>query len=156
MLLLKISLFLHVMSAIFWIGGMLFLVFVIAPFLASLDDPKKKSEIYQVVGKKFRFLGWIAIIVLLVTGPINLYYMGVPLSLLFDPEFHATAYGQALMIKIAFVLLIVLSSLLHDFWVGPGARKSKKMSRAARIMGRGNLLLALIVVIFAVIVRVGG
>lgn len=155
-MLLQISLFLHVMAAIFWIGGMLFLVFVIAPFLASLDDPKKKSEIYQVVGKRFRFLGWIAIITLLVTGPINLYYMGVTPALIFDPEFHATPYGQALMIKIAFVLLIVASSLLHDFWVGPGARKSKKMSRAARIMGRGNLLLALIVVVFAVLIRLGG
>ena len=144
------------MAAIFWIGGMLFLVFVIAPFLASLDDPKKKSEIYQVVGKRFRFLGWIAIITLLVTGPINLYYMGVTPALLFDPAFHATPYGQALMIKIAFVLLIVLSSLLHDFWVGPGARSSKAMSRAARIMGRGNLILALIVVVFAVLVRLGG
>ncbi len=152
----KISLFLHVVSAIFWVGGMLFLMLVIGPFLMSLDDPKKKSEIYQVVGKTFRFYGWIAIVILLITGPINLYYMGVTPSMLIDPAFHSTAYGMAVMIKITLVLLIVLSSLLHDFWIGPGARKSRKFSTLAKIFGRSNLLVALLIVLMAVFMRVGG
>ena len=51
---LKIALFLHILSAIFWIGGMLFLVAVIAPYLKTLQDPKAKSQIFQVVGKQYR------------------------------------------------------------------------------------------------------
>ncbi|MFZ3071642.1 MAG: DUF4149 domain-containing protein, partial [Thermodesulfobacteriota bacterium] len=73
----KVSLFLHVLAAIFWIGGMLFLSLVVAPFLKSLNDPVKKSEIYQFVGKRYRFFGWVAIVILLVTGPVNFYYIGV-------------------------------------------------------------------------------
>ena len=152
----KVSLFLHIVAAMFWVGGMLFLTLVIAPFLVSLKDPQKKSEIYQVVGGSFRFFGWIAIIILLVTGPINLYYLGVTPSMLIDPAFHATAYGRTVMIKLALVCLIVISSLLHDFWIGPGARKSRKYSTVAKIVGRSNLLVALLIVLMAVFMRAGG
>ncbi len=152
----KVALFLHIVAAIFWIGGMLFLTLVIAPFLKSLNDPKAKSEIYQVVGKKFRFWGWVAIIILLVTGPINLYYLGVGLSTITDPAFHSTPYGKVLMTKIALVVLIVASSLLHDFYLGPKARTSPRFSKFAVIFGRSNLIIALFIVIFAVLLRAGG
>lgn len=155
-MLFKLSLFLHVSAAIFWVGGMLFLVLVIAPFLKSLGDPKKKSEIYQVVGKSFRFWGWIAIITMLITGPINLYLLGVTPAMLIDPAFLKTSYGTAIMIKLIFVFLIVLSSLLHDFWLGPKARQSRSYSKFAVIFGRSNLIVALIIVVYAVIIRAGG
>ena len=151
----KFFLFLHIIAALFWVGGMLFLTLVIAPFLMTLEPPKR-SEIYQVVGKKFRFWGWVAIVMLLITGPINLSYLGVTASMLFDPAFHASPYGKAVMTKIALVILIVLSSLLHDFWLGPGARTNRKYSFYAMLFGRGNLIIALLIVIFAVIMRSGG
>jgi len=134
---------------------MLFLTLVIAPFLRTLE-PAKKSEIYQVVGAKFRFWGWVAIIMLLITGPVVLYYIGVTPSMLLDASFHASALGKAVMTKIVFVILIVLSSLLHDFWLGPGARTNRKYSFYAMLFGRGNLILAIIIVILAVIIRGGG
>jgi putative copper resistance protein D len=152
----KLTLFLHIIAAMFWIGGMLFLTLVIAPFLISLKDPKKKSEIYQVVGKTFRFWGWVAIIILVITGPLNLYYMGVTFSDILDPVFHGTAYGKAVMTKITLVILIVISSFLHDFWIGPGARGSKKYSTIAKVVGRSNLLVALLIVLAAVFMRAAG
>ena len=60
------------------------------------------------------------------------------------------------MIKLGLVALIVISSLLHDFWVGPKARTSPKFSFYAKVFGRGNLIVALLIVIFAVIIRTGG
>lgn len=145
----------HIMAALFWVGGMLFLTLVIAPFLSTLE-PAKKSEIYKIVGTKFRFYGWIAIIILIVTGPLNLYYMGVPFSSLFDPAFHGTPYGRAVMMKLGFVVLLVLSSLFHDFYLGPKARGNRKLSRYAMIFGRSNLVVAILIVIFAVFMRTGG
>lgn len=156
-MILKIALLLHIISAIFWIGGMLFLVLVIAPYLKTLTDPKAKSQIYQVVGKQYRFWGWVAIITLLITGPIMLYYLyGIPLSALFDPAFHGTGFGKAVVWKVTLVVIIVISSLVHDFWLGPRARNSPRGSQIARIFGRGNLIIALLIVLFAVFIRAGG
>lgn len=151
-MLLKVALFLHIISAVFWIGGMLFLVLVIAPFLKSLPDPKEKSRIYQTVGKQYRFWGWVAIITLLITGPFVLLSLYPDWSVLAP----STDLGKAVTIKVALVVLIVLSSFFHDFLIGPKARSSPKYSTIARVFGRGNLLIALLIVLFAVFIRLGG
>ncbi len=156
-MLLKVALFIHVISAVFWIGGMLFITLVIAPFLSTIPDREEKSRIYQFVGKKYRFLGWIAIILLLVTGPTVLYLIyGVAPQRMFSSPFHTSPLGTALSVKLSFVILIVISSLVHDFWLGPKARSSPKFSKYAKIFGRSNLVIALLIVIFAVILRSGG
>ncbi|HBR18150.1 MAG: hypothetical protein A3G39_02585 [Deltaproteobacteria bacterium RIFCSPLOWO2_12_FULL_43_16] len=153
---LQLSLFLHIVSAIFWIGGMLFLTLVVAPFLKTIQDVKEKSRIYQFVGKGFRFWGWVAIGILAITGPLNLHLMGVPLKSLIDPVFHSTPYGKALAVKSALVILIVLTSLSHDFFFGPKARTSPAYSAFAKWLGRSNLFIALAIVVFAVLLRLGG
>jgi len=153
---LKLSLFLHILAALFWIGGMLFLTIVVVPFLKTIQDVQERSRIYQVVGKSFRFWGWIAIIILVITGPLNLYLMGIPLSILLDPSIHSTPYGKVLSIKISFVILIILTSLLHDFVFGPKAGNSPGYSSFAKWLGRSNLFTAIIIVLFAVFLRLGG
>ena len=150
---LSVTLFLHVMAAIFWVGGMLFLALVVVPFVNTIDDFPKRAEVYKKVGTTFRLWGWVAIGTLVVTGPLNMYYMGVHPFVIFDPAFHSTDYGKLLMIKVGFVLLLVLSSLFHDFYVGPRARTSEKLAWWASIMGRSNLAVAIIIVIMAVLMR---
>ncbi len=156
-MLIKVALFLHVISAIFWVGGMLFITLVVAPFLKTMPDPADRSKVYQFVGKKYRKLGWIAIIILLVTGPILLYsFYGLSVPGVFMAPVHTTAVGMTVSIKLGLVFLLVLSSLIHDFWLGPKARNSPKFSLIAKIFGRSNLVVALLIVIFAVILRAGG
>ena len=157
MILVKVALFLHVISAIFWVGGMLFITLVVAPFLKTMPNPADRSKVYQFVGRKYRLLGWIAIIILLVTGPVLLYTIyGISMPDIFLTSLHSTPIGKTLSIKLTLVVVIVLSSLIHDFWLGPKARNSPKFSLIAKIFGRGNLFVALLIVIFAVILRVGG
>ncbi len=153
---LKLSLFLHIIAALFWIGGMLFMTIVVVPFLKTIQDAQERSRIYQVVGKSFRFWGWVAISILVITGPLNLYLMGIPLSIFLDPSIHSTPYGKVLSIKISFVILIILTSLLHDFVFGPKARNSPGYSSFAKWLGRSNLFTAIIIVLFAVFLRLGG
>jgi uncharacterized membrane protein len=135
---------------------MLFLTLVIVPFLNVLKDPKEKSMVYRAIGPKYRTYAWISIIILCITGPINLKLMGISPGSLLDPAFYSTAYGRAIGVKLFFVALIITSCALHDFWVGPKARTSEKFKKYARIFGRGNLFIALIIIILAVIVRSGG
>ena len=153
---LKLSLFLHVISAIFWIGGMLFLSLVIVPFLLALKDPQERSAVYRQIGPKYRTLAWIAIIILLITGPLNLYLLGINPSIIFTPDFLATGYGKALLIKLILVFILVVSSLLHDFWVGPKARTSRKFSCLRKDIRADNLVLAILIVLFAVFIRTAG
>src|SRR3989337_3614089 len=153
---LKLSLFLHILAALFWIGGMLFLTIVVVPLLKTIKGVQERSSIYQVVGKSFRFWGWIAIIILVITGPLNLYLMGIPLSILLDPSIHSTPYGKVLSIKISFVILIILTSLLHDFVFGPKAGNSPGYSSLAKWLGRSNILTATIIVFFVVFFGLGG
>ncbi len=126
------------------------------PFLLALKDPKDRSAVYRQIGPKYRTLAWIAIIILLITGPVNLYLLGINPAVIFTPDFLATGYGKALLIKLIIVFILVVSSLLHDFWVGPKARTSKKFSSYARIFGRTNLILAILIVLFAVFIRTAG
>ncbi|MFQ5441557.1 MAG: DUF4149 domain-containing protein [Thermodesulfobacteriota bacterium] len=156
-MLVKAALFFHIVAAILWIGGMLFISLIIAPFLLTMPDPKERSKIYQVVGKKYRLWGWAAIITLLVTGPVILFnFYGVYPQAVFSHAFNSTPVGRALTIKLTLVAIIVISSFVHDFWLGPKARNSPHFSLIAKIFGRSNLIVALFIVIFAVILRAGG
>ncbi len=156
-MLLKLALFFHITAAVFWIGGMLFLTIVVVPYLKTIPDPSDRSRIYQVVGTKYRFYGWIAIIMLLVTGPLVLYKLyGVMPQEIFSAPFHTTRFGMALGAKLGLVFIIVVSSLVHDFFLGPKARLSPRYSTLARYFGRSNLIIAVFIVILAVILRAGG
>jgi len=135
---------------------MLFLVLVVAPFLMTVEDPKERSRIYQVVGNTFRFWGWMAVLLLLFTGFFNLHLMGFPLASLFDPSFYTNSFGRAVAIKLALVLIIVITSIFHDFLFGPLARDNPSYSQVARWLGRFNLLIALAIVFLAVSLRLGG
>ncbi len=152
----RISVWIHIIAAMFWIGGMLFLTLVIAPFLKEIGDPDERSRIYQKVGTSFRFWGWIAISLLILTGMSNLYLFGVPFGRIFTSSFLSTSYGRAIGIKIMLVTTIVVLSFLHDFFVGPMARDNPYYSNIARWIGRFNLLLALLIVLFGVFIRFGG
>ncbi|MEE9591794.1 MAG: DUF4149 domain-containing protein [Thermodesulfobacteriota bacterium] len=152
---LKITLFLHLLAALFWVGGMLFLVLIIGPFLMTIE-PRERSRVYQFVGQKYRRLGWIAIITLLVTGMLNLYYLGISLSSIGNSTFLSAPYGRTLLIKLILVTIIIISSLIHDFYLGPKARSDRRYSHLARTLGRGNLFIAILIALFAVFLRLGG
>ena len=127
---------LHVLAAITWIGGMLFIALVLVPITRRLEDPALRVRLVRAVGVRFRAVGWIALGVLLGTGIGNLWLHP---SLLGAPRFH---------VKIALVVLALLLSVVHDFVLGPragapGADPSVRVH--ASWMARINLLIVLIV-----------
>lgn len=112
-----ISVFLHIVSALVWLGGMLFLAVVAVPALRQLDAPTR-SRLMADVGRRFRIVGWVAIAALLVTGVGNaLGRWGWPA--LSSVAFWRTGPGQLLAWKLLVVGLMWLLSALHDFWLGP-------------------------------------
>jgi copper resistance protein D len=137
----SVSLFLrwlHVLAAITWIGGMLFLVLVLVPITRRLEDAALRARLVHAVGLRFRAVGWIALAVLVATGLGNLWLHPF---LLTAPRFQW---------KIGLVVIALVLSAFHDFVLGPRAGApgvDPSVRVRASWMARINLLVVLVVVL---------
>jgi uncharacterized membrane protein len=136
--------FLHVVSAITWVGGMLFIALVLVPTARGLGDATARTRLIRASGQRFRTVAWTALAVLVLTGVLNLWLQPV---LLDSPRFHG---------KLGLVGLALLLSALHDFVLGPraglpGADPSTRL-RASWI-ARANVLVALAIVLLGLSLR---
>ncbi|MBX3263981.1 MAG: DUF4149 domain-containing protein [Labilithrix sp.] len=155
-----VSVWLHIVAAMTWIGGMLFLVTVLVPLLRRPATRARAMELFHLLAVRFRTVGWIALVTLVVTGTFNVLHRGFTLGQLLTGEAFAGTWGHALGGKLVLVALILASSAAHDFYVGPKATRlaeedapaeeRERLRRVASWMGRVTLLLALGVVAVAV------
>ena len=151
-----ISVYLHIIFAAFWIGGMLFLPLVILPGIKQHPD---RIAILYKTGLKFRFFGWIALAGLLITGLLNLYTRGMPFTWAF---FSQSDYGILVSWKLLIFTGILLVSGTHDLIFGKKALEelqvsdNKNFKLLARWSGRINLLLALVMAFLGVVLSRGG
>jgi uncharacterized membrane protein len=140
-----ILIWIHLLAAMFWIGGMLFFAMVLVPTLRALP-PQQKAELINQIGPRFRKTGWISLGILLATGLFQLYRLGSPVF----------AEGW-LWVKLFLIVLMVSFTLLHDFVLGP---RSIEISRTnpgshplrgpVRWLPRLNLAAGILVVLAAV------
>lgn len=140
-----ILIWIHLLAAMFWIGGMLFFAMVLVPTLRALPLPQK-AELINRIGPRFRKTGWISLGILLATGLFQLYRLGPPVF----------AEGW-LWVKLFLIVLMVSFTLLHDLVLSP---RSVEINRAnpgphlrqetARWLPRLNLAAGILVVLAAV------
>jgi uncharacterized membrane protein len=144
---------LHVLAAITWIGGMIFISLILAPALRRFPQDER-WELLRTVGTATKAVGWIAILVLLSTGLLNVLHLQIQWD---------TFIGRLLMIKLTLVAVIIVLSALHDFVLGPllVARQrtpapqqssTLRLRRFVPWLARINLLLALGVIYLAVLI----
>ncbi|MFN8488688.1 MAG: DUF4149 domain-containing protein [Caldilineaceae bacterium] len=156
-----LSVWLHILAAMTWLGGMLFFVIVLVPVTRHPAYREVAGELVQRVGVRFRWLGWLCFGLLIATGTVNLINRGVTWASLVDAHFWNGSFGRTLGMKLFLVAIILAASAYHDFYVGPEATaawqampnssRARRLRLQARWMGRINLLLALLVVALAVI-----
>lgn len=161
-----LSVWLHILAASIWIGGMAFLVFVIVPLLKKPELGAVASAFVQSSGERFRVLGWICLGTLLATGALNMWFRGIAWSSFFDGSFKESPMARTLAMKLGLVAAVLLVSAVHDFRVGPRATalwqqdpKSEAATRArkkAALYGRVNGMLSLLIVLLAVFLARGG
>ena len=148
-----ISVWLHIVGAAFWIGGMLFLPLVLLPGIK--DNPDRKN-LLMATGLKFRFYGYIVMAMMAVTGLMNIYLRGIDFSWNF---FILSSYGQLVIYKIILFVLMLVISLLHDLFVGRKAlekMENQNIKTIARWTGRLLLLISLVMAFLGVIISRGG
>jgi copper resistance protein D len=155
---------LHVLAALFWLGGMMFLGLVGARVLRGVEPPALRAELFRRIGHAFRNAGWAAIAVLLVTGTLNLHFRDLLRGeVLGSAAFWGTAYGTALAWKLTTVAAMVGISAVHDFVDGPRASRAVpgspaaiRLRKRAAWLARVNVGIGVVLVFHAVRLARGG
>ncbi len=161
-----LSVWLHVLGASLWLGGMLFLVLVMLPVTRQGEWRQMAASLVRRTGIRFRDVSWVAFAFLLLSGIFNLAYRGYTWADLFSGRLWQGGFGHTLAWKLSLFAAVLLTSALHDFVVGPratrlwqeepGGSSARTWRRAAAWMGRLNLLLGVLIVFLAVAMVRGG
>lgn len=123
-----ILLWIHVLSAVAWIGGMLFLSLVLAPLVRSRSAVPEYAALFRAAALRFRAVVWTSIVALFSTGPLLLEVRGWSVL---DPA----RWPGILDIKLGLVALLLILTLSHDLVLGPWISRGVAMSSAARTSG---------------------
>ncbi len=146
---------LHLLAAVSWIGGIVFLSLVLVPTLRRGGSSSPQALLFRAIALRFRAVVWSSVAVLLVTGPILLAHRG--LSLL-----EPSRWPAVLTAKLSLVLLLLALTGAHDFVVGPRVSRIQQQPEVDRTgfdralvawspwLARLSLLLALVIVLLAV------
>lgn len=152
----QLSVYLHVLGAIGWVGGILFLGLIAVPALRRLDE-KKRSQLLNELGTRFRVVGYTLLGILFLTGIVQSAARGATIANVLDGSFFQTTFGRNLGLKLLFIALMLVVSISHDFFVGPASVRASeagqdttRLRKTASWLARITALLALIVVAYAV------
>lgn len=155
------SVWLHVLAATAWLGGMFFLMLVVVPWLRR-GDRASAAKLLAETGVRFRAVGWACFGVVLITGTFNLWVRGVRLHDFGRAEWLASPFGRTVLLKLGVFAVVVALSAVHDFAVGPSAAaeiarapdspRAHALRRQASLLGRTTFLLALLLVALGVAV----
>ncbi len=159
-----IAVWLHILAATAWIGGMFFLVLVVVPWMRR-SDRADAGAFWTATGKRFRIVGWACFTVSLSTGTFILYLRGVRFSDFAIAGWRNSPFGQTVMMKLAAFATVLVVSIAHDFYLGPRAAlaitrdphsgEALKLRRQASWLGRINALMAFVLVALAVMLTRG-
>ncbi|MBI2060820.1 MAG: DUF4149 domain-containing protein [Nitrospirae bacterium] len=154
------SVWLHIVAAAVWLGGMVFVGAVVVPVSRKPDFQKSAASLVHHTGIQFRPVGWICLGLIAFTGLFNLWYRGVRAEDLVSLNFWRMPFSQALAYKLILFYVILVISAVHDFYLGPKATaswmadpnspKTAKYRNLASKLGQIGLLISLAIVAFAV------
>ena len=154
----SLLIWLHLVAAISWIGGMIFLSVVLVPILKREPFASQKALLFLAMARRFRVVVWGMIAVLLFTGPLLLYQRGISMA---DPS----RWPTILVVKLGLVTILLFLTLTHDLIIGPRVGRIIQLPMESRTsfdhalvlwsrwVARGSLLLALAVLFAAVMLE---
>lgn len=154
----KIAVTLHVLAAIIWVGGVLFMGLAAVPAARRLE-PKLRREVTTRLGLAFRPVGWICLTTLVVTGTYMAASWGASWQNVLDLSFFDAPHTRLLGYKLLAVLAMLGVSFVHDWFVGPrsakaqaGTKEAERLRKLAGILGRITGTLVVVIVILAVFI----
>jgi uncharacterized membrane protein len=156
-----VLLWLHVVAATAFVGPQIFLTLVV-PGLRLLP-PEGRVLALRVLTSRFGWLGWGAVVVLVLTGIENLRHAASEGVLIFDPEFR---YLWIFVAKMALLAVALAAVAVHSFLVGPRQLRlmeaalrggdpleERRVRRATVLLGMVGLLASLGILLAAVLLH---
>jgi uncharacterized membrane protein len=105
---------LHILAATVWVGPQVFLFAAAVPAVRTIQDVKERARVMRVLTRRFGFLAWGAMAVLVITGIGNMYEHELSTDYLFDHN-----WGTIFEVKMTLVIATVVLTALHSFVLGP-------------------------------------
>jgi uncharacterized membrane protein len=156
------AVFLHILSAITWVGGTLFLVIVMVPLSRRETAATGRGlNLLRQAARRFVPVAWASIVVLAATGIYLAWdHWGIRPDNFFASGGHFISTLQA---KTGLAVLVIVMSLFHDFLLGPLVVRQLEGPhgpgdgpaptwgrRLLLVLARVNLFLVLIILYLAV------
>jgi uncharacterized membrane protein len=158
------SYLLHLIATVVWIGGLVVMAVVIQPIASkTITDATALAKLLDAIHKRFQPLANLSLIVLILTGLVQLvaskFYKGF-LSI-------DSPWSQAILLKHISVGLMIVFALIMTFSIEPAMRRNaflvandlsdeqslaKLRSQQTRL-NRLNLIFSVLVLIFTAIAR---
>ncbi len=139
----------HLVAAITFIGGLIYLHLVLRPVLRSHGSASAVYEISKNTAQRFRTVTWMSLIALILTGAFNMLSEGGSARI-------ETMWGVVLMLKLFLFAVAFVLVLIHDFVIDPYAPSSQPSSeiaaqnlRRATVVQQSIIVLALIILLVA-------
>jgi len=160
---LSASYLLHLIATVIWIGGLVTLALVVQPIAQQLLDPATKAQLLEAAHKRFQPLANISLIVLLLTGLVQLvankFYKGFL-------EFDNT-WSAAILLKHLSVIVMIGVAAFMQFTIEPALRRhallaandiedpvtAERLRKQQLRLTRINLACSAVVLIFTAIAR---
>lgn len=131
--------FVHLLAALFWVGGQLMLFLVVLPLLRRRGDPLLTKEVAAAAGRRFGTLTVAVLLpVLVVSGLALAWHHGVTLRSL-----GTTTYGMVLGIKMALVVAVFALGAAH------GVVARRLTPKAGRSLAMATLVISIAIVALA-------
>src|ERR1044071_6278710 len=114
------NVWIHILMAAIWVGGLIYTAAVAVPF-AVTHEAQERQRILRGLGRRFRRIGWVTIGLLVITGIGNLVWRVTPIRLgqifngdLFDSTKVEGPIATWLPWKLILIAVMIALMLFHD------------------------------------------
>jgi putative copper resistance protein D len=133
----------HLLAAAVWLGSMVFFAIVIIPVVRRSLDLNMRKVIIKDIGFRYRILGYLTVVILLVTGPLLAEEHGI--------QWHST-FGTIFICKLVLVAVMLILLFLHDVIFAPKALSRQGISEESNKRGMAVIARVNLVIVVAIIV----
>lgn len=146
-------LWLHILSVIVWLGGIVYVSWVLLPVLRNhLSSPQKFAEILEKTTRRFKTISWEAIGLIILTGIFNLVNVGMMRDFNFSSN-----YIKLLVIKLVLVVVILSGQGMYHSALAKLKFAAKNVSEESQFisgdyskMSRKTTIISLVIIGLAV------